>query len=484
MRSIAVIGSGVAGLASAVLSAQKGYDVSVFEANNALGGKAGEIRKEGFRFDRGPSLFTMPEVLDEIFISCGKDPSDYYSYSRLPVSTKYFYPDGKVFHAYAAAEDFAKEFERVFGERSEHVLEYLHHAQKVFELTEEVFLKHPLRKAWRYIPKHVLPRAASLGRLKAFTTLNALHKKFFTTPEAIQLFNRYATYNGSDPYRAPGTMAVISHLEHNHGAFIMDKGMHQVVQSLIQLGKELGVEYHINRPVEEILLEKRKACGIRVGSDKHLFDRVITNMDVQPTYDKLLPSVKPPQKVLNQEKSTSALIFYWGVQGEHSDLDVHNILFSAQYEQEFTALRQGRVSDDPTVYLYISKKHIQDDAPNQAENWFVMINVPHDSGQDWDAIVAKAKANILDKIESMLNISLVSKIQFEQVWTPKGIESDTSSYAGALYGNASNSPFSAFFRHSERNPSIRNLRFVGGGGHPGGGVPLCLLSAKIAVEGL
>ena len=188
--------------------------------------------------------------------------------------------------------------------------------------------------------------------------------------------------------------------------------------------------------------------------------------------------------MLNQEKSTSALIFYWGIHDEHSDLDVHNILFSADYQQEFDALRNGRVSDDPTVYLYISKKHIPNDAPDKAENWFVMINVPHDSGQDWNEIVARAKNNILAKIDSMLGITLSSRIQFEQIWTPKGIESDTSSHAGALYGNASNSPFSAFFRHSERNPSLKNLRFVGGGGHPGGGVPLCLLSAKIAVDSL
>ena len=484
MSTLAVIGSGVAGLASAALAANRGYDVSVFEANPRLGGKAGEIREDGFRFDRGPSLFTMPEVLDELFTTCGKDPSDYYSYSRLPIITKYFYPNGKVFHAHAHAADLAQEFERVFGERSDHVLEYLHHAQKVFELTEEVFLRHPLRKAWRYIPKYVLPKASSLRRLKAFTTLDTLHKKFFTTPEAIQLFNRYATYNGSDPYRSPGTMAIISHLEHNHGAFIMDKGMHQVVQSLRQLGKDLGVDYHVNRPVEEILLDGRKACGIRLGDKKHLFDRVITNMDVQPTYDKLLPSIKPPKKVVNQEKSTSALIFYWGVQGEHTNLDVHNIIFSADYEQEFAALKNGKISDDPTVYIYISKKHVPCDAPSQAENWFVMINVPHDSGQDWDQIVTSSKYNVLAKIESMLAINIRSKIKFEQVWTPEGIESDTSSHAGALYGNSSNSPFSAFFRHSERNPSLKNLRFVGGGGHPGGGVPLCLLSAKIAVDSL
>ena len=484
MTTLGVIGSGVAGLASAVLAANKGYDVSVFEANAVLGGKAGEIREAGFRFDKGPSLFTMPEVLDEIFTACGKNPSDYYSYSRLPVITKYFYPNGKVFHAYANAEEFAQEFERVFGEKSDHVLEYLHHAQKVFELTEEVFLRHPLRDAWRYVPKYVLPKAASLRRLKAFTSLNTLHRKYFTTPEAIQLFNRYATYNGSDPYSAPGTMAVISHLEHNHGAFIMDKGMHHVVQSLIQLGKELGVIFHMNSPIDEILLEGRRAVGIRSGEHHHSFDRVITNMDVQPTYNKLLPSLKPPKKVINQEKSTSALIFYWGVQGEHANLDVHNILFSANYKEEFQAIQSGNVSDDPTVYIYISKKHIAGDAPSQAENWFVMINVPHDSGQDWDEIAARAKDNILAKIDSVLGISLAKAIQFEQVWTPKGIERDTSSHAGALYGNASNSPFSAFFRHSERNPLIKNLRFVGGGGHPGGGVPLCLLSAKIAIDSL
>ena len=187
-----------------------------------------------FRFDRGPSLFTMPEVLDEIFTA--RQILLIITTSSYLLSQSIFIQTVKYFMRMQMLKNSPRNLN---GSSVKKVIMYwdLHHAQKVFELTEEVFLRHPLRDAWRYVPKYVLPKAASLRRLKAFTSLNTLHRKYFTTPEAIQLFNRYATYNGSDPYSAPGTMAVISHLEHNHGAFIMDKGMHHVVQSLIQLGK-------------------------------------------------------------------------------------------------------------------------------------------------------------------------------------------------------------------------------------------------------
>jgi phytoene dehydrogenase-like protein len=193
-----------------------------------------------------------------------------------------------------------------------------------------------------------------------------------------------------------------------------------------------------------------------------------------------LPKQKAPKLYLKQEKSSSALVFYWSMNAQMKQLDVHNILFSNDYKGEFEYLQKGKISNDPTVYIYVSAKVAPQDAPEGKENWFVMINVPHDSGQDWVQLVAKAKQDIKNKLNKMLSIKLDDFIEHEEVLDPQLIERDTSSIGGALYGNSSNNIFAAFLRHPHQNKQIKQVSFVGGSVHPGGGIPLCLLSAKIA----
>ena len=183
---------------------------------------------------------------------------------------------------------------------------------------------------------------------------------------------------------------------------------------------------------------------------------------------------------MQQERSSSAVIFYWGIRGQFPELDLHNILFSADYRQEFEHLFEKKtLFNDPTVYLNITSKELPTDAPPGCENWFVMINAPGDYGQDWDALVAQARENILAKVSRHLGTDLAPLIESEDVLTPPLIEQRTSSYRGALYGAASNSKFAAFLRHPNFSNKIKHLYCCGGSVHPGGGIPLCLLSAKI-----
>jgi phytoene desaturase len=254
---------------------------------------------------------------------------------------------------------------------------------------------------------------------------------------------------------------------------------------LYELAKRQNVEFFFNTKVEEIIIEEKRASGIRYNDTQiEKANVVVSNMDVYPTYKKLLTKQREPRVILNQEKSSSALIFYWGLKDfVNKTLSIHNIFFSEDYITEFRNIFEDeRLSKDLTVYVHITSKHIPSDAPVNGENWFVMVNAPNNKGQNWDEVVKSARKDIIEKLENMLGEKLEDKICSEHVWTPSGIESDTSSHLGALYGNASNSASAAFFRHANNSSRIKDLYFVGGSVHPGGGVPLAILSAKTMSE--
>ncbi len=210
---------------------------------------------------------------------------------------------------------------------------------------------------------------------------------------------------------------------------------------------------------------------------------MVSNLDVYPTYRKLLPQLAAPEKILAQERSSSALIFYWGVSGTFPQLDVHNILFSADYAREFKHLFDDHtLTDDPTVYINITSKKEPTDAPPGAENWFVMINAPANRGQDWDRLIRSARQHIVKKINRLLKTDIENLIRFEDVLDPRSIELKTASFRGSLYGTSSNNRMAAFLRHPKFCRKIPTLFFCGGSVHPGGGIPLCLMSAKITSE--
>jgi phytoene dehydrogenase-like protein len=204
-------------------------------------------------------------------------------------------------------------------------------------------------------------------------------------------------------------------------------------------------------------------------------------MDIYPTYKKLLPKVKHPEKILVQEKSSSALIFYWGINKQFAELDLHNILFTENYQAEFEYIfNKKTIYADPTIYINITSKYKPDDASAGCENWFLMINTPNNQGQNWDELIAEARKNIVSKLNRLLKTDIEKYIVTENILDPRSIESKTSSHLGALYGNASNNRYAAFLRHKNFSSNIKGLYFCGGSVHPGGGIPLCLNSAKIA----
>ena len=477
-----IVGAGIAGIATAIRLAIKGYAVEVFEANSHPGGKLSEIEQNGYRFDAGPSLLTMPQYIDELFTLAGKNPVGYFQYQKLDTVCKYFYEDGTRIKAYADTQKFAQEINHATGEPTENIIKYLANSADIYNITNHVFLERSLHRLQTFLRWDTVRSVFKLPQIDAFRTMHKANQTYFKDKRVVQFFDRYATYNGSNPYEAPATLNVIPHLEHHFGAYFPEGGMYSITQSLIKLAEELGVKFRYNAKVDEIVVINKIAKGIRVKGENIVGDIVVSNMDVWFTYKNLLqkhPRLHP-QKTLNQQRSSSALIFYWGIKRTFPELDLHNIFFSADYKAEFNHIWQEQgIYHDPTVYLNISSKLKPDDAPEGCENWFVMINVPANNGQDWDVLIAEARQNIQQKLSKILGEDISKLIECESILDPRSIESKTSSYNGSIYGTSSNSQFAAFLRHANRSSKINGLYFCGGSVHPGGGIPLCLLSAKI-----
>ena len=206
-------------------------------------------------------------------------------------------------------------------------------------------------------------------------------------------------------------------------------------------------------------------------------------MDVSLTYDRLLVGYKKPFFIQNYQPSSSAVVFYWNINKSFPNLNVHNIIFSKNQEYEFDYIFYKKlIYNDPTVYICSTSKIVEDDAPAGCENWFILINSPFDNGQDWEKIKKDLRKNIIKKINSTLKVDIESNIVGEKILTPVDIESETLSKFGSLYGSSSNSLKSAFVRHPNFSKNINNLYFCGGSVHPGGGIPLCLNSAKIVSD--
>lgn len=576
MKQTIIIGAGIAGLAAAVRLAAAGHSVDVYETNDGPGGKLSQFTLGDYRFDFGPSLFTMPQYVDELFQLAGEDPADHFEYHRLPDVCHYWWNDGTTFVAPGDTDRLADAAAETFGVPRSRVADFMANAAKKYELTGRTFLEKSLHKAGTWLDWQVAGAMLRVPQFDLFTSMHAVHERDLQHPKLVQLFDRFATYNGSNPYKAPGLLSMIPHFEHHFGAYLPKGGMFDISRSIYELGKRLGVRFHFGQRVEEILREGDKVVGVRlsptpspqagedarfarnkekvaarpdlehrVSQSEHrvaqssssniqqdissnnasdvssllrtaegiseangaggppkedaertvLASTVVCNMDVFLAYDKLLPGAKRPERTLRQQKSTSAVIFYWGIKREFPELGVHNIFFSDDYANEFARLEAGELSDDVTIYVNVSSKLVTEDAPSGSENWFVMVNAPADTGQDWDEVVGRLRSRVLSSLQKRLTLGapspndaapaaapLESLIEEERIVTPPDIERLTGSHQGALYGTSSNNTMAAFLRHPNFSNRIDGLFFLGGSVHPGGGVPLCLLSAKITAD--
>lgn len=481
-KKCVVIGSGISGLAIALRLAADGWQVDVFERNEHIGGKVNEVVIDGFRFDFGPTVLTMPWLIDDLFRLHDKDPRSYFKLHKLDEVSRYFFNDGKVVRAYNDSEKYAEELEKTIGIPKKNFYRFLQDAATKFNLTNEVFLKSSLHRLSNYTRWAAVKGILLFYKVGAFTTMAKWNRKLFQNTYMEQIVNRYAQYNGSHPYEMSSTFNVIAHVELGMGVNHIEGGMRRMIDSLLKLCDEVGVKISKNTCVDKIVVKDGKATGISINQKEIEYDLVVSNSDIYNTFNHLLDGYSI-DKLKVREPSSSAVIFLWGVQGKYEKLGINNFLLGEKCKPEFDAIFKNKeLPDDGAIYIHICSKLNHSDAPENCESWFVMMNAPIDNDQNWEGDVQVLREKMIKKISSLLDEDMEKMILNEKIYSPKDLEQSYLSFKGSIYGDSSNSIWSAFLRQKNYSSKIDHLYFTGGSVHPGSGIPLCLNSAEITAN--
>jgi phytoene desaturase len=481
---IAVIGGGLGGLAAAITIAATGKSVTLYEMQNQLGGKANSRMIGAYRFDTGPSLLTLPQVFSTLFGRAGRQVTDYIPIIPLSPLTQYWFADGTHF-ASDTLERFLPTLTQNLAVTEQEVERYFSYAKKIWDLTHRVFLEQSLHRMKTYVSRDTWHSLLHLGSIDLGRSMHTANAHFFTDPRMVQLLDRYATYNGSDPYQAPATLNNIAYVEHGLGGYGVKNGIYGIIVGMEQLARELGVEIHTKTPVKNITYLAKEGFRLTLDDTEVTTQTVISDVDVLTLYEHLLNDPEAPlaRRYRRLPPSSSALVFYWGIDRTCDELGVHNIFFSADYEKEFSQIHQeNNIPSDPTIYINITSKITPTDAPSGGENWFVLVNAPPHDGRDWKQELAKTRKQVINRLSTILHTDLEQIIVAEDSWTPEQIEQETGSFRGSLYGISSNTRMAAFLRHPNISKRYPGLYLCGGSVHPGGGMPLSVLSGMIAAD--
>ncbi|MDI6401918.1 phytoene desaturase family protein [Balneolaceae bacterium ANBcel3] len=475
---ITIIGAGIGGLASAALLASRGHTVDLFEQNAFIGGKATEKRIDGFRFDTGPSVFTMPFILDQVFEQCGEKTSEYLRITKTDPICRYFFSDGVLFdHTHDDARN-KDALLRIAPEDIEAWDQFAAYTKKLYDKTTESFLFNPLYSI-QDIPFKHLHKALSID---IFSTVSQRVDSIFSSSRLRQLFKRYTTYNGSSPYQAPATFNVIAHVEQQLGGYYIKGGMYQIVQALSRLAEKQGARIHTGVRVERINVSDGNVTGTQINGARFDADVVVANSDAILTYLNLLPentlSSGKRKRLARIEPSCSGFVILLGITRTYEALRHHTIFFSDQYQQEFDSIfLHKELPANPTIYIANTSSSTPDDAPEGGSNLFILVNAPYTHKQNWNELKETYTEHILMTLESRGLSGLRDSVAVCEVITPGDFERIHGSNRGSIYGTSSNSLLSAFLRPKNADRTIKNLFFCGGGTHPGGGIPLVLQSA-------
>lgn len=475
-RKVVVIGGGLGGLAAAVHLAHQGLEVLVLEKNDRIGGKLGTFSADGFTWDTGPSLLTMPHFLRELWSDLGRNLDDYLELVPLPQGCRYRWTDGTLIDTDSA-----------FCERRD-VARFLRYARGLYDLSEPVFLRHSLDQWWRQIRWKNLLRLRHLPKIASTRTMHRRVRAAFRDPHLVQLFDRFATYNGSSPFETPAAFNIIPYVEMGLGSWHVRGGLHQIVQAFERLAGEVGVKIVTQAEVTGL---RRLPGGFSVESTAGhcAASAIICNEDALSAAGKYLGMAREhtvEKELARTDLSLSGFVLMLGVRGQTEGLAHHNIFFSDDYPAEFHQLfREESPADDPTIYLAVDSRTDPQRAPAGCENWFVLVNAPPDHGAiDWAAEATGYGNHVLERLGKFGLPDLRERIISRHHITPTDFRQRHNAYAGSLYGFASHGVRSAFRRPAMQVAGMPGIYLAGGTTHPGGGIPLVVQSGRIAARQL
>jgi len=515
MKRVIVAGGGLGGLSAAIRLAADGFKVTLLEKNDRVGGKADFLRLGPYFFDTGPTLLTMPFVLEDLFSAAKLELRERLELIKIEPACRYFFPEGGVLDAWSDAERMEREISRFAPGDAGAFSAFMKKARNIYEAAAPPFLYSAFSSASASETLRLLKYLPSVVRLDSSRTLNESVEGHFKDVRLRKVFNRFATYNGSSPYLAPATLAIIAYVEFAFGGWYVKGGLRRMVDELLKAASGLGVEIVTGAEVARILCDgagrscslpaaadprppvssrrrvgvpraRRRVRGVRLADGTVLeSDIVISNIDASLTRRELLGGCGHGSARSGlTDPSMAGFALYLGVRGKYESLTQHNIFFSRDYREEFRQIfEERRPAEDPTIYVCASCLRDPEHAPPGGMNLFILVNVPAADGScDWSARKTEYCDLIIGALESRGMEGLNSATEIEEIITPEDFERRYNAPGGAIYGSSSNSRWAAFRRPPNRSREARGLYYAGGSAHPGGGIPLVLLSGAHAAE--
>jgi phytoene desaturase len=491
---VLVIGAGMGGMAVAARLAVKRHEVTVVEQASTYGGKLGSVARDGFVFDTGPSLLTLPAVYRDLFLKTGSALEDAIDLQDLEPAFGYRFPDGtRVDMPGVDTARCARALgDALGGDAEQQWRAYMRRAANMWQVTRRPFLESELTGV-----RDLLPLARNVGDVRTvapFTSLRSLASRYLTDPRLLMLSDRYATYSGSDPRRAPAALATIPYVEQTFGAYHVGGGVRRLADALHARTVERGVGYRFGADVAEVLTTSSGVTGLRLVDGEVLdADIVVANADAAHLYGDLVTDPRGAdalQRLRRATPSLSGFVLLLAVRGRTDGLRHHNVWFPEDYDAEFDAIfgRNAGPVDDPTVYVCAPEDPLMR-PDDDHESWFVLVNAPRHgtTGErgtiDWATPgLAETYRDRVLAVMAARGFDVRDRLLWSLVRTPADLERDTRAPGGAIYGTSSNGARAAFLRPANRSP-VPGLYLVGGSAHPGGGLPLVGMSADL-VAGL
>jgi diapolycopene oxygenase len=479
-RTALVVGAGLGGIGAAVSLAGAGWKVHVFEKNEHVGGKLNLLQRDGFRFDLGPSILTLPHVFERLFERANKRFSDYVTIRHVFPHWRNFFEDGTTLDLYPTAEETVEHSPSLGPRDAQDMARFLRHAGRIYRRYERSYFELGLDTVWEMIRHH-----DSRPSLVDLTLLSTVHRgvaRRIRNPHLVAVLDFFIKYVGSSAYDAPGVLNLLPHVQSAFGLWYVEGGLYQLALGLRRLMEDLGISLHLQSEVVEIACEGDKAIGIRTADGSlRRGECVVCNMEVIPAHRRLLGESEDQLRRFRKfEPSCSGLVLHLGVDREYPHLAHHNFLFSRNSKEHFKSVfRRKQLPEDPTIYLVAPMRTDPSQGPAGCENLKILPHIPYIQEPPFPPeAYARLKDRVLDKLERMGLVDLRRHIICEQMWVPEDIEQLYYSNRGAIYGVVSDRWRNLGFKAPKRSDRFANLYFVGGSVNPGGGMPMALLSGQ------
>ncbi len=490
MQKISVVGGGVAGLAAALRLQSDGYAVTIYERRDQLGGKMSRIEKGGFTFDLGPTIVMMPHVYEELLRYTGVEPSDYINFKPLDPIYDVTFPDGEKISVNTDLADLIKDLEARGEEVAQGYLRYLDETYRKYLVAKNHFIEKSFRRPRDFYN----PKTLRAGlKLKTFDSAHHAIAKFVKDEKIQKLLSFQTLYIGISPRKGPSIYTIIPMIETLYGVHYAKGGMYSYVEALQKRFEELGGTIRLGTEVEEILFGGDEAKGVKVNGTPVYSDAVVVNADFPYAMDNLIKSDRAKgkyteKKIHAMDYSCSVMLLYIGLDKKVPNLQVHNLYFGGDFDENLREIFSGELPSDPAFYLYSPSQVDDTVAPEGKENLYVLVPVPElkTGRQTWDEATTKRyREKIFKRLRQIEGLEdIEDRIEVLETMTPNRFQDELKAMYGATFGLAPTLRQSNYWRPKNVHPYARRLYFAGSSVHPGAGVPIALTSGKLVSDEL